>query len=730
MKDGCLVAAAEEERFRRIKHWAGLPIQATDYCLQEAGASLGDVDHIAINRKPGVNNWRRLGFVLTHLPDPRLMWQKIQNMRSASSAAEALEQAYGIQLKAQVHHVEHHLAHLASAVLLSGFDAAACISIDGFGDFASTALGWGGGGRIQIDQRVYFPHSLGIFYSAITQFIGFPHYGDEYKVMGLAPYGESKYLSEMRQLVRVQSDGTFRLNLDYFRHHTDNVSYTWQDCAPEVGTLYTERLIELLGPARQAKEPLEQKHKDIAQSAQALYEEAFFSLLRALHARYSCDNLALAGGCAMNSVANGKVYLETPFKKMYLPAAAGDAGGAIGSAAMVAAKLGGTIEGPRDGLRSRTMRGVLGAAEPGASEFDTSSAVGAPRFSLGRPAPTQAGSINAGIFSPYLGPQFSERDCWALVEERRGELKEAGCELAEIGDTQTLCLRTARAIADGKVVGWFQGRMEWGPRALGNRSILCDPRRADMKEVLNAKIKRRESFRPFAPSILREFVADWFEQDDDVPYMMEVFQIREDKRSQLPAVCHVDGSGRLQTVHREINPLYHQLINKFHELTGVPLVLNTSFNENEPVVCRPEEALACFLRTRMDILVMGSFFVERTSARQNDQLERVAIEAVPQEAYAIGRRLREGFAAEQVYLFGSHARGCAGPDSDLDFLVVVPQSAKSRYQRAVEALGFVRDIHFPKDIVVMTRAEWERDLEAVCSLASTVKREGRLLGAS
>ncbi len=638
IRDGCLVAAAEEERFRRIKHWAGLPTRAIDYCLAEGGASLGEIDHIAVNRKPGANNWRRLAFVLTHLPDPRLMWQKVQNIRSASSVGEALEKAYGgIQIPAQMHHVEHHLAHLASAVLLSGFEEAACLSVDGFGDFASTALGWGSGGHIEIDQRVYFPHSLGIFYSAITQFIGFPHYGDEYKVMGLAPYGEPKYLEQMRELVRIQADGTFKLNLKYFRHHTDNVAYSWNDCSPEVGILYTAKLAELLGPARQPSEPLEQKHKDLARSAQAIYEEAFFALLNALHQRHPSENLALSGGCAMNSVANGKVYLNTPFKKMYIPAAAGDAGGAIGAAAMVAAKVAGNVTGPEHSVRTRVLHPPLSLRSPSSDlpspnshlpspASASSSATGAPRFSLGKPAPTLAGTVAAGIFSPYLGPQFSNAACWKLLEPRRHELTEAGCHLSEISDDHTLCTRTAAAIAEGKVVGWFQGRMEWGPRALGNRSILGDPRRADMKDILNAKIKRRESFRPFAPSILREAVSEWFEQDDDVPYMMEVFQIREEKRAQLPAVCHADGSGRLQTVHREINPLYHQLISAFRSLTSVPLVLNTSFNENEPVVCRPEEALDCFLRTKMDVLVLGSYFVERIATEvgkfEGEKLER------------------------------------------------------------------------------------------------------------
>jgi carbamoyltransferase len=588
--DGKLVAAAEEERFRRIKHWAGLPTQAIDYCLREGGISLQDIEHIAINRKPGVNNWRRLAFVLRHRPDPRLMLQKVRNIRSASSINEALEKAYGVSLAAEVHHVEHHLAHLASAFLVSRFEEAACISIDGFGDFASTAIGFGCKNKIAIDDRVYFPHSLGIFYSALTQFIGFPHYGDEYKVMGLAPYGEPAFLDQMREIVWAQSEGTFRLHLKYFRHHTDNVSYSWNNCAPEVGILYTDKLSELLGAPRTQDQPLEQRHKDIARSVQAMYEEAFFALLNATHKKQPSANLALSGGCAMNSVANGKVYLRTPFKKMYLPAAAGDAGGAIGAAAVVRAQL----------ADVRSQRSAVSNAS---------------RFHLD---------------DAYVGPGFSDDEFEALLRSRgltcdlrlptsdfsplSSTLSPSDLSVARITDNRELCSRTAAAIAAGCVVGWFQGRMEWGPRALGNRSILGDPRRADMKEILNAKIKHRESFRPFAPSILRESVAEWFEQDDDVPFMMEVFQIRPEKRAVIPAVTHVDGSGRLQTVHRETNPLYHQLISDFCSLTAVPMVLNTSFNENEPVVCRPEEALDCFLRTKMDVLVLGQFFVQRTAS--------------------------------------------------------------------------------------------------------------------
>ncbi len=643
--DGKLVAAAEEERFRRIKHWAGLPTKAVDYCLSEARLNIRDVDHIAINRNPRVNNLRRLGFVATHWPSPGLMIQKIKNIRSAVSVKDTLQEEYKLELKAELHQVEHHLAHLASAFLVSGFSEAACISIDGFGDFASTAMGFGSGDEIKIDDRVYFPHSLGIFYSALTQFLGFPHYGDEYKVMGLAPYGDPHFIDPLREVLKIQSDGGFRLNLKYFRHHSDNVSYSWENCTPAVGLLYRSTLTDLLGPARQPNEPLEQKHKDLARSVQVTYEKAFLALLQALHKSHPSDNLALSGGCAMNSVANGKVYRRTPFKKMYLPAAAGDAGGAIGAAVVVLKELesgkrktesgkeepvpesedGGRGSDansgqPEEKSSSRPVEvGVENSAEQGAragatesgkvESPDLASAQGfgcAPKFEIPQISLWP-------LRTAYLGPESSEEEIHALLDWKKKEIAMAECFLTILAAEEDLIERTAKAIDDGKVVGWFQGRMEWGPRALGNRSILGDPRRADMKEILNLKIKRRESFRPFAPSILREDVSDWFEQDDDVPFMMEVFQIRAQKRSFIPAVTHVDGSGRLHTVEKDVNPRYHRLISRFKELTGIPIVLNTSFNENEPVVCYPEEALDCFLRTKMDLLVLGNFVIERKS---------------------------------------------------------------------------------------------------------------------
>lgn len=569
VKDGQLIAAAEEERFRRLKHWSGLPTEAMKWCLADAGLQLSDVDHIAINRNPGVNNFRRALYVLRKRPSLGLIFKRLANIKRAGSFEDSVQAAFpGENLKAQVHRVEHHLAHLASAFLVSDFDEAVCLSVDGFGDFASSAWGMGRGDKIDVDGRVYFPHSLGIFYTVITQFIGFPHYGDEYKVMGLAPYGEPKYLKEMRELVKVLPDGRFELNLQYFRHHSDDVHYSWDNCCPEVGTLYRKEPMEaLFGPQREKGAELEQKHRDLARSAQAMYEETFFAMLQSLHTRYHCDNLALSGGCAMNSVANGKIYLNSPFKRMYLPASAGDAGGAIGSAFVVARQQGAS------------------SVTPDKSRFVMDHA--------------------------YCGPQSTDKEIKTLLETRATDISAENCTVRRIEDESELCKLTATAITEGKVIGWFQGRMEWGPRALGNRSILGDPRRADMKDILNLKIKRRESFRPFAPSILREHVSEWFEQEDDVPFMMEVFQVREEKRKQIPATTHVDGSGRLQTVHKETNPRYHRLIDSYREITGVPIVLNTSFNENEPVVCMPTEALDCFLRTKMDVLVLNDWMVTR-----------------------------------------------------------------------------------------------------------------------
>jgi len=560
--DGKLIAAAEEERFRRIKHWAGFPSEAIRYCLQEASITLAEVQHIAINQDGKAHLGKKVAFMLRKRPDLSLVLDRIRNKRERTGLDKHLMQAFPEQtFRGRFHAAEHHQAHLSSAFHVSPFDSASVVSVDGFGDFASAAWGFGQGHEISIEERVYFPHSLGIFYQALTQYLGFPHYGDEYKVMGLAPYGEPMYLDALRRVLELKPDGGFRLNLDYFRHHREKIDYEWDNGLPVVGVLFSPALERLLGPARKTNEPLEQRHKDIARSVQALYEEAFFHLLNALHKRHQQDAIAIAGGCGMNSVANGKITQHTPFKQVYVQSAAGDAGGAIGAALTVWHQQGGER----------------------------------------MPAMEHA----------YWGPGFSDTAISTLLERHNQALQSQGCVLEKIEDEAALCQRTAAAIAEGQVVGWFQGRMEWGPRALGNRSIVCDPRRADMKDILNRKIKRRESFRPFAPSILREAVPDWFELDGEVPFMMQVYPIRPKKQQIIPAVTHVDGSGRLQTVYRHTNPRYYRLIEAFCALTGVPMVLNTSFNENEPVVCQPQEALDCFLRTQMDVLVLGDWFLVR-----------------------------------------------------------------------------------------------------------------------
>ncbi len=560
--DGELIAAAEEERFRRVKHWAGFPSEAIRYCLSEAGLSIKDVDSIAINQDKSANIWRKLAYMVVHRPDLSMVLDRVKNRRERAGVHEELMRIFpGEKIDAKVRHVEHHIAHLASAHLVSPFEDSVVVSIDGFGDFSSAAWGVGRGGDIEVEGRVYFPHSMGIFYMALTQYLGFPNWGDEYKVMGLAPYGQPRYLDKMREIVHLVNDGSYRLNLDFFRHHLEKTEQEWENGEPKVSSLFSSKLEELLGPSRRKEEELTQYHFDIARSVQAMYEEAFFHLLKTLHGSHKLESLTLAGGCAMNSVANGRVYGNTPFNKLYIQSAAGDAGGAIGAAYAVWHKLGGNRKFVMD--------------------------------------------------HSYWGPHFTDNDYRALLNDKKRDLENQQCVVTHIQDETNLCETTAKAIAEGKVVGWFQGRMEWGPRALGNRSILGDPRRKDMKEILNLKIKRRESFRPFAPSILRESVAEWFEQDDEVPFMMKVFQIREEKRKEIPAVTHVDGSGRLQTVYEKTNSLYYHLINTFGELTGVPMLLNTSFNENEPVVCKPEEALDCFLRTKMDVLVLGNWYVRR-----------------------------------------------------------------------------------------------------------------------
>ncbi len=563
LRDGVLLCAAEEERFRRIKHWSGFPAEAIAWCLKDAGLTLAEVDIVAMNQDSKANFWRRLGYTARQRPGLSAIAARLRNRRERAGIEPLLEAACpGQKFAGRIVPVEHHLAHLSSAFHVSPFRDAVTISVDGFGDFASSAWGIGTDAKIEINQRVLFPHSLGVLYQALTQYLGFHNYGDEYKVMGLAPYGEANCLDELRPLIALHSDGTFALDTSFFLHTSQAISHQWDNGSPHFDALYSPKLEQLLGPRRQPGEELGKRHMDLARSAQALYEEAFFNIVRAARADTGLTDIVLAGGCANNSVANGKIRRETPFERVYVHAAPGDQGGAIGAAF---------------------------AAWHG-----------------------QGGNRGFTMDHAYWGPTFDRAACQRALDARQSDLDAAGCTVVVHDNEQELCDRTALAVSEGQVIGWFQGRMEWGPRALGNRSIIGDPRRADMKDILNLKIKRRESFRPFAPSILADHVADWFEEVDEVPFMMQVFQIRQEKRAQLPAVTHADGSGRLQTVRESANPRYAGLISAFHVLTGVPMVLNTSFNENEPIVCKPEEALDCFLRTNMDVLVLGDHFISRS----------------------------------------------------------------------------------------------------------------------
>jgi carbamoyltransferase len=568
--DGQFVAAAEEERFNRIKYAAGFPASAVRYCLKKAGITIAEVDYIAVPRNP----WARLGSkALYALRLPRFALDRSKALVRFAGIREELARACDVapaSITARIHRVEHHRAHLASAFCVSPFEEAAVLSADGLGDFASTMWATGRGNHLKVHGAVEFPHSLGLYYTAVTQYLGFWKYGDEYKVMGLASYGDPAFLEQFRLIVRngvgkgaagrglLASGGLrpFSLGLNYFVHHRDGPDMTWRDAdrTPVLGRLFSDSLAPLLGPAREAGAPLERRHHDIAATLQARLEEVYFSLLNALYTRTGLPTLCLAGGVAFNCVANGKIFDRTPFEQVYIQPAAGDAGLAVGAAYYV-------------------YHQVLG--RPRAFVMDHA----------------------------YWGPEFS-------AEAIRHALDRAGLSYRKLPE-QVLCRETARYIAEGNIVGWFQGRMEWGPRALGNRSIVVDPRRPEMKDILNRRIKHREPFRPFAPSVLEEASGEYFERAYPSPFMILACPVRPEKRAVIPAPTHVDGTGRLQTVSRQTNPRYWGLIKEFDRLTSVPVVLNTSFNENEPIVCTPEEAVDCFLRTQMDVLAIGDFLVER-----------------------------------------------------------------------------------------------------------------------
>lgn len=557
-KDGKLIAAIEEERFRRVKHWAGFPSKAIEFCLQEAEVNLDQVNWITIGRNPKAKLSKKLWFLLQ---DPfagfNTVKTRLQNRKKISSLQKEFAIHFGADIsaiKSKIKHIEHHRSHMASAFFPSPFDESAILSIDGSGDFTTTMIGTGKGSHIEVMDSVDFPVSCGLFYTAFTQFLGFPHYGDEYKVMGLAPYGQPKYADKVRQVLNFKNNGLFDWDTRFFKSPREVVVTYGNNHIPEVGNLFSDHFVKVFGPPRKSGDELLQQHKDLASSVQHVTEELLIHILNSLHQKTGLKNVCIAGGVAQNSVANGKIIERTGFEKLYIPSAGHDAGLSMGSA---------LYHYHHDLARPRT----------------------------------------SPVLSAYTGSRFTNEQIETILKKR-------GITYTRMEDN-ALYEKVVNKLTEPGVVGWFSGRAEFGPRALGARSIIADPRNAKAKDLLNSKIKRRESFRPFAPSILKEYTGEYFEKVEDVPFMEKVFPIRKEKREIIPAVTHVDGTGRLQTVMKDVSPRYYALIDTFRQKTGVPILLNTSFNENEPIVNTPEEALDCFLRTQMDMLVLENCVIER-----------------------------------------------------------------------------------------------------------------------
>lgn len=561
LKDGILVAAVAEERLNRVKHFAGFPAMAIKEVLDIAGIGIERVDHLCINKDSKANLLAKVGFAVSNLRRiTKMAKQRLEYRAKAQTAPTLICESLGVdpsKLRAKIHNIEHHLCHASSCFHVSDFERAAILSLDGFGDFASTLTAYGQGNDINVLDRVLFPHSLGVLYTMVCQFIGYDQYGDEGKVMGLAPYGQPSYDDFFEELVQLKPKGRFELNLDYFIHHREGVDYSFDDNGfPTVAPLFSEEMVKKFGVPRVRHAELGQRDKDLAASLQKRLESIYFHILNHLYEQTQCENLCLAGGVALNSVANGMIFDQTPFRKIYTQPAAGDDGTAVGAAYYVEHCV---LKQPR-------------------------------RYFMDH---------------AYTGREYSDVDIKACLDMT------PGINPQKVSDEE-LFSRTATAIADGQIVGWFQGKMEWGPRALGNRSIVAHPGLPNMKDVLNSRIKHREWFRPFAPSILEDRVGEYFEHTHPSPFMMLVYKTRPEVRGSLLAVNHVDDTGRLQTVSRKQNPRYYALIEAFGKETGIPVILNTSFNENEPVVCSPKDALACFLRTRMDLLVMGNWMIRRS----------------------------------------------------------------------------------------------------------------------
>jgi carbamoyltransferase len=578
VSDGKILAAAQEERFTRIKHDLAFPNHAISYCLTAAGIKPNQVDYVVFYDKPFLKFERLLETYLAFAPRgfgsfissmPAWLKDKLFQKRLIT---DALKELWGkdLELKDRLLFSEHHLSHAASAFFPSPFDSAAVLTMDGVGEWTTTSVAIGQGNQLSMVKEIHFPHSLGLLYSAMTYYIGFKVNSGEYKVMGLAPYGKPVYADLIKKhLIDIKEDGSFALDMSYFNYCTGL-------------TMTNEKFDRLFGaPPRQSESELKQREMDLAASVQAVTEEVVFKLARDIAKSTGERNLCLAGGVALNCVANGKLLRQKIFDNIWIQPAAGDAGGSIGAA------------------------------------------LATQHIMLNQPRVVDKNSFDS-MNGSYLGPEFSH-------DQIEKDLDNLGAVYTSFSATDVV-VKTAQALADGKAVGWMNGRMEFGPRSLGCRSILADPRSPNMQKLLNLKVKYRESFRPFAPSILREDVFEWFDLDSDSPYMLLVAEVAKSKqramseeeealfgieklntlRSSIPSVTHVDYSARVQTVDEKTNPRYHQLIKQFKELTGCPVLVNTSFNvRGEPIVCSPADAFRCFMGTGLDILVIGNSFLEK-----------------------------------------------------------------------------------------------------------------------
>ena len=561
--NGKIIAAIEEERFVRKKHYAGFPLNSIEFCLSIAKLTINDVNFITVNYSPTSNLKQKVFYIIKNIISISTLKKILSFKNKLFHTSDLHRYLNKNNFNGKIINVEHHMSHIASSYYNSSFENAAGLTIDGFGDFCSTGTFLCSNDKIQSLKKVYFPHSLGILYQAITQFLGFKNYGDEYKVMGLASYGDPKYLKEFEDLVQYNSKNFFLLNLDYFSHHSNSeFSYSFSNGIPKFSNLYSKKITELLGEERNPYDKIEKRHFDIASSLQICFENIVFSILNNLYQKTKIKNLCLAGGCALNSKFNGLIKERTPFKNVFIQPNAGDAGGAMGSALHF--------------LRKNEIN--------------------------------KASIHQRDNNKCYLGNSYTNEFIEDKLIKKNKLMKNYSFKKLNDAD---LYNEVANRISKNQVIGWFKGRCEWGPRALGNRSILADARNPEIKDILNKKIKLRESFRPFAPAVLEEFANIYFDINYPSTFMLNVVNGKKIAKESVPAVVHVDNTCRVQTVSKSDNYHFYNLISEFNKLTGIPIILNTSFNENEPIVLNPDHAFDCFRRTSMDCLVLENWIITR-----------------------------------------------------------------------------------------------------------------------